>query len=167
MNLKQFKLTNNDEIICEVVDHTDSNEDEDGSIVIRKALKIITSEDFESSIRYYSFKPLLSFQDKIDDLVVMNVGHIICESLPSNTLVVHYAKAIREVEKSESNKADLNLDEWMDEIEGLDEEELGYWVQDKLKEIEEEKDRKENGDMMDSDTPGNIISFKPKGGTYH
>ena len=99
MNLKQFKLTNNDEIICEVVDREDASDDDDG-IVVRKALRIITSEDFESSIRYYSFKPLVSFQDNIDELVVMNVGHIICETLPSKTLVIHYAKAIKEVEEN-------------------------------------------------------------------
>lgn len=164
MNLKQFKLTNNDEIICEVVDHKDS--ESDSSIIIRKALKIIVSEDFSAAVRYYSFKPLLSFQDKIDELVVMNVGHIICESLPSHTLVVHYAKAIKEVEKSEMGKADLNLDDWLHEIEDLDEEELSIWVQDKLRELD--TINKESTDFSeDSDNPNNVITFKPKGGTYH
>lgn len=164
MNLKQFKLTNNDEIICEVVDHENASDDDDG-IVIRRALRIITSEDYDNAIRYYSFKPLVSFQDNVNELVVMNVGHIICETLPSKTLVVHYSKAINEVEKQEGAKADLNLDEWLDEIDGLDQDELSYWVQNKLSEIENEK--REELNSNDSDTPGNIISFKPKGGTYH
>ena len=50
MNLKQFKMTNNDEIICEVVEDTDA--DDGGVIVIRKALRILTSEDYENNIRY-------------------------------------------------------------------------------------------------------------------
>ena len=78
MNLKQFKMTNNDEIICEVVE--DANTQEDGAIIVRKALRILTSEDYENNIRYYSFKPLISFQDAFDELVVMNVGHIILET---------------------------------------------------------------------------------------
>jgi len=162
MNLKQFKLTNNDEIICEVVDREDASDDDDG-IVVRKALRIITSEDFESSIRYYSFKPLVSFQDNIDELVVMNVGHIICETLPSKTLVIHYAKAIKEVEENETKKASLMLDDFIDEIEGMDQEELSDWIHNKMIELTKEE---EEG-SIDSDTPGNIIAFKPKGGTYH
>ena len=161
MNLKQFKLTNNDEIICEVVDREDASDDDDG-IVVRKALRIITSEDFESSIRYYSFKPLVSFQDNIDELVVMNVGHIICETLPSKTLVIHYAKAIKEVEENETKKASLMLDDFIDEIEGMDQEELSDWIHNKMIEL-----TKEEEESIDSDTPGNIITFKPKGGTYH
>lgn len=162
MNLKQFKLTNNDEIICEVVDREDASDDDDG-IVVRKALRIITSEDFESSIRYYSFKPLVSFQDNIDELVVMNVGHIICETLPSKTLVIHYAKAIKEVEENETKKASLMLDDFIDEIEGMDQEELSDWIHNKMIELTEEEEEK----LIDSDAPGNIITFKPKGGTYH
>lgn len=162
MNLKQFKLTNNDEIICEVVDREDASDDDDG-IVVRKALRIITSEDFESSIRYYSFKPLVSFQDNIDELVVMNVGHIICETLPSKTLVIHYAKAIKEVEENETKKASLMLDDFIDEIEGMDQEELSEWIHNKMIELTEEEEEK----LIDSDAPGNIITFKPKGGTYH
>lgn len=162
MNLKQFKLTNNDEIICEVVDREDASDDDDG-IVVRKALRIITSEDFESSIRYYSFKPLVSFQDNIDELVVMNVGHIICETLPSKTLVIHYAKAIKEVEENETKKASLMLDDFIDEIEGMDQEELSDWIHNKMIELTKEEEEK----LIDSDAPGNIITFKPKGGTYH
>jgi hypothetical protein len=162
MNLKQFKLTNNDEIICEVVDREDASDDDDG-IVVRKALRIITSEDFESSIRYYSFKPLVSFQDNIDELVVMNVGHIICETLPSKTLVIHYAKAIKEVEENETKKASLMLDDFIDEIEGMDQEELSDWIHNKMLELTKEEEEI----IIDSDTPGNIIEFKPKGGTYH
>tara|TARA_X000001316_G_C919931_1_gene34064 strand:- start:343 stop:828 length:486 start_codon:yes stop_codon:yes gene_type:complete len=161
MNLKQFKLTNNDEIICEVVDREDASDDDDG-IVVRKALRIITSEDFDSSIRYYSFKPLVSFQDNIDELVVMNVGHIICETLPSKTLIIHYAKAIKEVEENETKKASLMLDDFIDEIEGMDQEELSDWIHNKMIEL-----TKEEEESIDSDTPGNIITFKPKGGTYH
>lgn len=159
MNLKQFKLTNGDEIICEVVE--DAGED-DGSLVVRKALKINSAEDYENNVRYYSFRPLVSFQDNFEELVVVNVGHIICESLPSKTLVVHYSGAVKEVLKSEANKPDFNLDEIIADIDEMTEEEVQEYLRERLNEryVDETID-------IDSDTPDNIISFKPKGGTYH
>jgi len=166
MNLKQFKMTNNDEIICEVVEDTDA--DDGGVIVIRKALRILTSEDYENNIRYYSFKPLLSFQDEFKELVVMNVGHIICESLPSKTLVVHYSRAVKEVESAEKVKQERNIDVdvLLNEIEGMDDDEITDYLQHKLHSNDiVSTDGLVEEDVMDSDAP-NVIQFKPKG-TMH
>lgn len=169
MNLKQFKMTNNDEIICEVVE--DANTQEDGAIIVRKALRILTSEDYENNIRYYSFKPLISFQDAFDELVVMNVGHIILETLPSRTLTIHYARAVKEVEAQEASKAqrDINIEKMMQEIDGLDEEGLTEWVEKKLLETDEISTtglvEEDYFDSADSDKP-NVIQFRPKG-TMH
>jgi len=166
MNLKQFKMTNNDEIICEVVEDTDA--EDGGVIVIRKALRILTSEDYENNIRYYSFKPLLSFQDEFKELVVMNVGHIICESLPSKTLVVHYARAVKEVESAEKVKRERNIDVdvLLNEIEGMSDDEITDYLQHKLHSNDiVSTDGLVEEDVLDSDAP-NIIQFKPKG-TMH
>ena len=122
MNLKQFKLTNDDEIICEVVDNEESKDA--SAIVIRKALKINSAEDFENNIRYYSFRPWVSFQDDPSELSVLNVGHIIGESLPSNTLVIHYAAAVREVELAKKGKKEMNLDEIVNQMADMDEDAL-------------------------------------------
>lgn len=167
MNLKQFKMTNNDEIICEVVEDTDA--DDGGVIVIRKALRILTSEDYENNIRYYSFKPLLSFQDEFKELVVMNVGHIICEALPSKTLVVHYSRAVKEVESAEKAKQERNIDVdvLLNEIEGMDDDEITDYLQHKLhsNDIVYTDGLVEEDGVLDSDAP-NVIQFKPKG-TMH
>ena len=157
MNLKQFKLSNNDEVICEVVDN--SAEDE-GGILIRKAMRISVQEDYENNVRYYSFKPFITFQDEIEELVVMNVGHIISETLPSRTLTIHYARALKEVENTETLKKNMNLDELLDEIDGLTDEEMGEWVRKKIIEFEREEEV-----TLDSDST-NVIPFKPKG-TFH
>lgn len=161
MNLKQFKLTNDDEVICEVVEVDVEAEDESGGIVIRKALKIDVSEDYENEFRYYSFKPLIAFQDRIEELIVMNVGHIICETLPSRTLAIHYARAIKELEKTQDLKKDMDIEKWLDEIDGLEENELNIWVKNKLEELREE----DNNDIIDSDSP-NIIQFNPRGSIH-
>ena len=46
MNLKHLKLTNGDEIVCEVLD---SNE-EMAEAVIRNAMRIVAIDDFENNV---------------------------------------------------------------------------------------------------------------------
>lgn len=165
MNLKQFKLTNNDEIICEVVDHEDSKSDD--AIVVRKALKINSAEDFENNIRYYSFRPWVSFQDDPGELSVLNVGHIIGESLPSQTLVVHYAAAVREVELARKDKRQLNLDDIVDQMSEMDEDELEDFIEEKLRgDAFKRNEDVETRFTSDSAEP-NIIHFKPPKDTMH
>ena len=155
MNLKQFKLTNGDEIICEVVEDAA----EEGSLIVRKALKSNSAEDYENNVRYYSFRPLVSFQDNFDELVVVNVGHIISETLPSKTLVVHYSGAIKEVQRSQDGKAEFNLDEIIAEIDDMSEQEVHEYLSQRIHEQYVEKNN-------DSGETSNIINFKPKG-TLH
>ena len=161
MNLKQFKLTNNDEIICEVVEATES----DDAIVVRKALKINSAEDFENNIRYYSFRPWVSFQDDPAELSVLNVGHIIGESLPSHTLVVHYAAAVREVELAKKDKREFNLDDIVEKMAEMNEDELEDFIEERLKD-DAVKRNKDAEFIADSDQP-NIIHFKPPKDTMH
>lgn len=149
MNLKQFKLTNGDEIICEVIEDA-ANE---GSLVIRKALKINSAEDYENNVRYYSFRPLVSFQDNFDELVIVNVGHIITESLPSKTLVMHYSGAVKEVERSQEGKGEFNLDEIIADIQDMTEEEVKEYIKYQLREQQE---------FVDDSGTSNVIQFNPK-----
>ena len=46
MNIRQFKLTNNDEIVCEVID-VDKTDNQNGDIIARKILKVFHAEDFD------------------------------------------------------------------------------------------------------------------------
>lgn len=151
MNLKQFKLTNDDEIICEVVEDTEQG------LVIRKVLKVLATDDFETNIRYYAFRPWLSFQDDFDELSILNIGHIIGETTPSNTIATHFAGAVKDVEASKQFKKDFNIEELIDEM-GDD------WTDDMLEEFLEQKKREEQF-MQDSAEP-NVIHFKP-GPTKH
>jgi hypothetical protein len=151
MNLKQFKLTNNDEIICEVV------EDTDHGILIRKVLKVIATDDFERNVRYYAFRPWLSFQDDFDELSVLNIGHIIGETTPSNTIAVHFKGAMDDVEKAKKFKREFNIEDIINEM-GDD------WDDDMLEEFLEQKMREQNF-TQDSADP-KIIHFKP-GKTRH
>lgn len=156
MNLKQFKLTNDDEIICEVIDA----DAPDASIVIRKVLRLMCIDDYDRNVRYYSFKPWMSFTDDIDELQTLNVGHIVGQMNPSVTLALHYAQAVKEVEGGMKTSKTLNLDEVLKEIdiEELTEEEMDEYLKDKFSSIKE--------DMLEDSADPKIIQFKPRG-TFH
>jgi len=155
MNLKQFKLTNDEEIICEVLDA----DAPDASVVIRKVLKLMCIDDFDRNVRYYSFKPWMSFTDDIDGLQTLNAGHIVGQMNPSVTLALHYAQAVKEVESGMKTSKVLSLDEVLKEIdiEELTEEEMDEYLKDKFSSQED--------DILDSADP-KIIQFKPRG-TFH
>ena len=53
--IKQFKLTNDDEIICEVVQW---DSEEESTMIIRGAMRIVTMEDFSRGVRLYAFRPV-------------------------------------------------------------------------------------------------------------
>ena len=77
--IKQFKLTNDEEIVCEVVEWPSEQEP---SMVIRKAMKVISMENYREGARYYAFRPWLMFQDHKDNLQVLNSLHIVVEASP-------------------------------------------------------------------------------------
>ena len=150
---KQFKLTNGDEMICELVANGD--EDSTADVIIRRAMKIVTTDDLEENIRYYTLKPWMSFQDDTTDLVALNSVHIVGESTPSETVMLHYAAALADADKyNKVKKTGLTLQEIQEKMQELTEEEMNVFLQAKYDEI------------ADDSAISNIIQFKPKG-TVH
>ena len=93
MNIKQFKLTNNEEIICEVMEW-DTGEDT-GDILVKKALRVIAVEDYQKGWRFFAFRPWMSFQDDPSSLQTLNSSHIIVTSNPSPNILKHYKACLR------------------------------------------------------------------------
>ena len=101
MELKQFKLTNEEEIICEVVDWgTDENE----NIVVRRALKIHAMEDIEQGMRYYTFKPWMSFEIDPDAIHMISPYHIIAESNPGQQAKDYFFDVIDEMKELDGSQ---------------------------------------------------------------
>ena len=155
---RQFKLTNRDEIIAEVVDHGD---DDTPDIILRKVMKIIVVDDFEENVRYYTFKPWLSFQDDIEELSSLNSVHVVGEATPSKTVMMHYVKSLNEVDKyNKLKRAGMDMNEIADIIKDMTEKEMEDFL--------EKKFGAANDDIYDSSDP-KIIKFRPKNdkGTMH
>jgi len=161
-DIKQFKLTNDDEIICEVIQWDDP---ENAAMVVRGAMRIIAAEDYNRGVRFYAFRPWLSFSDSPEELQTLNAAHIIAETNPSSALVKHYFKTIQSVKKI-LNKKDYPLDTLAPKVEDMGEEEFQEFLDQYLKENDVDLFNPNDIDLTDSDAVDNIIKFKPKG-TMH
>lgn len=106
-NIKQFKLTSGEEIVCEVVEWAT---EEDPDIVIKNSFKLLVFNNPASSTKYYSFTPWMIFQDDDDMLQVVNSLHIVAEANPSAKLLEQYFIAIKnEQESDEDTRKKLDI----------------------------------------------------------
>jgi hypothetical protein len=150
---KQFKLTNGDEMICELV--ATGDDDSTADVIVRRAMKIVVTDDLEENVRYYTLKPWMSFVDDTTDLMALNSVHIVGESNPSETIMMHYAAALADADRYNKIKnIGLTFKEIEEKLKELSEEEMNEFLNAKYDEI-----------ANDSDT-ANVIQFRPKG-TFH
>jgi hypothetical protein len=94
MDLRQFKFTGGEEIICEVVQWPDEEVD---TMVVRRAMKIVSVEDIEEGLRYYTFKPWMSMNNDPEMLTVVNPYHIISENTPAKAAEDSFYDVVKEM----------------------------------------------------------------------
>ena len=112
---KQFKLTNGEEMVCELV--ASGDEDSTADVIIRRCMKIVVTDDLEDNVRYYTLKPWMSFMDDTQELVALNSVHIVGECKPSETIMIHYAAALADADKyNKVRQAGLSLKEIEEKI---------------------------------------------------
>lgn len=104
MDIRQFKLTNEEEIICEVVEW---NDDETDTMVVRGALKIIAIDDSSLSMRYYTFKPWMMMNSDPNSIQVLNSFHIVSECAPTKVAIGHYNDVINEMKSDETEYEEM------------------------------------------------------------
>ena len=96
--------------------------------------------------RYYGFRPWMVFQNKSEQLQLINFTQIAGEAKPDKTLLAHYLKAIAEEEQRETP----GLPEEVDEDATITE--LKAWI----------AQQHEDDDDLDSDSDKNVIQFNPR-----
>ena len=140
-----FKLTSGEEVLCEIVSEP---EGEDMYVVVRNAMKVSCQEHMVNGegYRYYGFRPWMVFQNKSDQLQLINFTQIAGEAKPDKTLLAHYLKAIAEEEQRETP----GLPEEVDEDATITE--LKAWI----------AKQHEDDDDLDSDSDKNVIQFNPR-----
>lgn len=94
MDLRQFKFTGGEEIICEVVQWPN---DENDTMVVRRAMKIIALDDVEEGLRYYTFKPWMSMNNDPEMLSIVNPYHVVSENKPGKAAEESFYEIVKEM----------------------------------------------------------------------
>ena len=149
-NIKHFKLSTGEEIICEVVQWDTI---ETSAILIRKAMKLQDSVNIRNGYKFFSFRPWLSFNDDPNTLQSVNAEHVVGESTPSPDLYKLYTKSLSKLNEFLKEKPDLDPID-LDHLDDLTDDEVHEY-------IEQHLDQQE---AKDSDKASNILQF-PK--TFH
>ena len=166
MNIKQFKLTNNEEIVCEVVEW--DTRDEVGDILVKKALRVIAIEDYQKGWRFFAFRPWMSFQDDPESLQTINSSHIIVTTNPTANIIKHYKACLRGIahdlklnKSGKRKKVYANIDEIQDQMRELTDDEMDDFLERKYGAMAEP-------DLFPDSDGSNIIPFKTKRNkTFH
>lgn len=158
-HIRQFKLTNNDEVICEVLEW---DTEDNAAILVKGALRILNFDDFSKGVRLFAFRPWMGMQDDPDIFLTINAAHIVGEVSPSENIIKHYAKTVSTIKTmiEEKRYPNLNMDKVLDEIpKNATDEEFDEILEDIIREEEEDP-------ISIDSSADNIIKFKPKG-TLH
>lgn len=114
--LRQFKLSNGDEIICEVVEW---DSDEISDIIVRNAMAIISFE--AQGDKYYTFRPWMVFQMDSEFFQALNSNHVVAGALPAVSIVEQYKKAILIENKKEEKNIEHLLEKLKDQLMSIHE----------------------------------------------
>lgn len=105
MTITQFRLSNGDEVIAEVVQEPQGDEI---NIVVRNAMQIIVM-DQNPAVRYYSFRPWMIYQLDPDYFQLLNYNHIVGEAKPDELMKEQYLKAM-EIERNNARITKSDVD---------------------------------------------------------
>lgn len=106
--LRYFKLTNGDEVVCEM-DENNSLESDD--MLVKNVLRVVQHEDTAKGLRYFTFRPWILLQDSPEEEVLINIHHVIAETTPSKQLIEQYHKVMQELTIVEYDEDSEPLDE--------------------------------------------------------
>jgi len=113
VDTRHFKLTNGDELVCEVLEW---DSDESSAIVIRKALKLITVDDIENKIKYFSFRPWMMMQEDIQTISILNGDHIVGQTNPTQGIMDQYNFVISKMIELTGEAVEVQFDSIEDEM---------------------------------------------------
>ena len=98
-NVKQLKIADGSEIICEIMEELEED------IVVRGAFRI-ARVDLDSERSYYMFKPWMTYVEEPDHFITINLYHLIAATVPSKDILEQYENATEKI-----NEARLERDE--------------------------------------------------------
>jgi hypothetical protein len=106
-NVKQLKIADGSEIICEIMEELEED------IVVRGAFRI-ARVDLDSERSYYMFKPWMTYVEESDHFITINLYHLIAATVPSKDILDQYENAIEKISEAVSERNE-NLDDTSEE----------------------------------------------------
>ncbi len=91
----QLKLTSGHEIVCEVIEWPD---EEDYEIITRNVLSIVIVE--MEGERRYTFRPFLQYCESNDEIIILNINHVMTINRPNFLLVNDYKLACSQMHEA-------------------------------------------------------------------
>jgi hypothetical protein len=106
-NVKQLKIADGSEIICEIMEELEED------IVVRGAFRI-ARVDLDNERSYYMFKPWMTYVEESDHFITINLYHLIAATVPSKDILDQYENAIEKISEAVSERND-SLDDTSEE----------------------------------------------------
>jgi hypothetical protein len=159
-NVMQFKLTNGEEIICQVVDWP---EDDDTDYIVHNAL-LLMQQIVNGTRTKYMFKPWFTMAEKSDQYISISKDQIVACVDPNEILNNEYINAKREMYyRSRSKQVEPALPSVNDPFnydEKSEQKKFEEMQKEILALIDEIEQSNELDEMYnDSDNPSNVIKF--------
>lgn len=157
--LRQLKLTNGEEIVCEIMDYGD--EASEHQMAVRNPFKLVAIEHVRENVRYYAFRPFMLYQGDGNHVQLLNPQHIVSECTPTREMIEQYTKAVDDHNSNEETQVLKSLDETKKAVN-----EYYDRIQEMVKSGQELPFDIGTEIEYDSDLDGNIITF-PGSSTKH
>lgn len=103
-NVKQMKIADGSEIICEVMEELEED------IVVRGAFRI-ARVDLDQERSYYMFKPWMTYVEESDHFITINLYHLIAATIPSKDILEQYENAVEKISEAVKERDGPNIDE--------------------------------------------------------
>lgn len=97
-NIRQFKLTTGEELICQVLEWAD---DDEVDIVIRHVYEINRVDDDARGYRYYNLKPWMVMQEGDERFITLNTMHVVSQCKADEKIVEQFHEAVKNSQLSE------------------------------------------------------------------
>lgn len=132
-SVKQFKLVNGEEIICEILDESPE------SFAIRNAF-VLHEKETVDGYKYFAFRTFMTYQDTpLSVMLIMN-DKIMAIAIPSNDMKEQYYTAQDEMASHLANMYDEEPEPRKSNVQSIED-----WIKES-----------ENLSLLDSDTDGMI-----------
>tara|TARA_R110002124_G_scaffold5827_1_gene36457 strand:- start:60 stop:527 length:468 start_codon:yes stop_codon:yes gene_type:complete len=104
-DIAQFKLSNGNEVVCEVIEWSDDNQPD---MIVRNAMQVVGGYDAETDETFFIFRPWCSFVESHSELIVLNSSHILSTNKVNRGLFMEWSSAVKSMH-SNAQERDLEF----------------------------------------------------------